>query len=145
MKSPLRIVVALALLAGVGLGAWVVRPFAQEVDSEPAPTPSVTDAELKIYIDVYTAMQADHGLTLDSAIQPYGMSVESFRDVERRIQNDPRFVERVRKALLEYASSRSAFALLSGTPPAGSANPTPTPQPGRSKAKRSGPRDGSSR
>ncbi len=143
MKSPLRVLVLLALLAGVALGAWAVRPFAQEAESEDEPTPSVSETELKTYISVYTAMQADHGLTIESAIQPHNMSLDDFRDLERRIQNDPRFVERVRQALLEYASSRSAFAHLSATPTAAPA--VPTPQRGKSKAKRSGPRDGGSR
>jgi len=143
MKSPLRILVLLALLGGMGLGAWAVRPFAQEVDPEEAPTPSVSEAELKTYIAVYTAMQADHGLTLESAIQPHGMSLEAFRDLERRIQNEPRFVERVRQALLEYASSRSAFAHLSATPTGRPEVPTPKRRGG--KPKRSGATDGGSR
>ncbi|GIW45368.1 MAG: hypothetical protein KatS3mg077_2650 [Candidatus Binatia bacterium] len=82
-----------------------------------AATPTVSDAELERYIGVYKAMHADHGLTIEEAVRPQGLTVEEFRALERRVQDNPRLVEKVRAALLEFARANSAVA----------AAPTPTP------------------
>ena len=115
---------SLLLLLGVGLlGVLVMvfRPHAQEIDD--TSTPSVSEKDLQMYIDVYTAMQDDHDLTIDNAIKPFNVPLDDFRQTERRIQGEPRLVERVRDALLAHAKEHSAFALApTATPKSG---PTP--------------------
>jgi len=77
-----------------------------------------------MYIDVYKAMQSDHDLTIETAIQPYHVELEEFRQIERKIQNQPRLVDRVREALLEHVKAHSAFAQALASPTA-AATPTP--------------------
>jgi len=111
----------LAIALGVaGMVAMGVHPQAEEVEeNEP---PAVSESDIELYINVYTAMQNDHDLTIDSAIKPYHLSLEDFRKIELRIQNQPRLVERVRQALLENAKEHSVFA-QSISPPMATATP----------------------
>jgi len=95
------------------------HPQAEELEEdEPA---AVSDADLQMYIKVYGAMQENHDLTIDNAIKPYQISLDDFRQLERRIQNQSRLVERVREALLEQAKNHSMFAQAIATP-----SPVPT-------------------
>lgn len=71
---------------------------------------TVTDEQLQVYIDVYSAMQMDHSLTLEDAIVPHHLTMDEFRSIERRVQNKSRLVTKVRAALLEQATKRSAFS-----------------------------------
>jgi len=117
MKRRLRLVTLLCALAVVGVLATVFRPQAEEVsESEPA---SVSESDLQLYIKVYGAMQEDHDLTIDNAIKSSQMSLDDFRQLERRIQNQPRLVERVRDAMLERVKANSTFALSTATPTPG--------------------------
>ena len=114
----------LMILVAVGvLGAMVAvfHPAAEEVDDDEAPAVSETD--LETYIKVYSAMQEDHDLTIDTAIAPYNISLDDFRQLERRIQGQPRLVDRVRQALLDRAKQHSVFAQSVATP---TAAPTPS-------------------
>jgi ABC-type transport system involved in cytochrome bd biosynthesis fused ATPase/permease subunit len=110
----MRFVLFLVALGTLGLLLAGVKPQAEEMESsEPA---QVREDEIELYIKVYTAMQDDHDLTIENAIRPYQTSLESFRQVERRIQSQPRLVDRVRQALLEHAKANSVFAQSLGTP-----------------------------
>ncbi len=115
MITRIRLVVLVAALGTFGfLVTAFHHPRAEEVeDNEP---PAVSEADLETYIKVYSAMQEDHDLTIDSAIKPYQMSLDDFRQLERRIQNQPRLVERVRQALFEQAKAHSVFAQASVSP-----------------------------
>ncbi len=125
----LRIRSFLLVLAVVAFGVLVVvfRPYAEETQDDGTPS-SVSDGDLKTYIQVYTAMQEDHDLTIEDAIKPYHLSLEDFRQTERRIQGEPHLVERVRDALLETATKRSLFAQAPGE---GTPAPSPTATPVR--------------
>ena len=125
MKKRLRFVLLLVVLATLGVVAVALRPQAQEMDDNEVST--VNESELSLYIKVYTAMQDDHDLTIDTAIQPYQITLDDFRQLERRIQGQPRLVERVRQALLDHAKEHSAFA---------QSLPTPTPKPAGHKSHR---------
>ncbi|MFI5395739.1 MAG: hypothetical protein ACHQ9S_09420 [Candidatus Binatia bacterium] len=110
----MRFVLLLAACGALGLMVAVFRPAAEEVDeSEPS---TVSESDLQVYIKVYTAMQDDHDLTIDNAITPHHISLDDFRQLERRIQNQPRLVDRVREALLEDRKAHSAFAESAATP-----------------------------
>ena len=114
MTRRLRLLLLLCVLAAVGVLATVFHPQAEEMgESEP---PSVSETDLQLYIKVYAAMQEDHDLTIDNAIKPYQMSLDDFRQLERRIQNQPRMVERVRQALLEQVKASSTYAQSTATP-----------------------------
>ena len=91
------------------------HPAAQEVDE--GASSDVSESELEMYIAVYTAMQDNHDLLLEDAIKPYHLSLEQFRELERRIQSQPRLVERVREALLEDRRKHSALLGPESTPP----------------------------
>jgi len=130
------------LLAAVGtLAVFVAMPhsdvgFLHAEETEVDEPPTVSEADLQMYIKVYSAMQDDHDLVIDSAIKPYGVTLEDFRQIERRIQGEARLVERVRQALLEHAKERSAFAQAVGTPSApAAAAPLPTAKKKKDKKK----------
>lgn len=89
-------------------------------DTEPA---LVSDDEVELFIDVYGAMQLDHSLTVDDAVKAHNVTVDEFRDIERRVQEKPRLVTKVRDALVEQAKQRSAFNEPIGTPPDKGAEP----------------------
>ena len=110
---------------GVLVGALVfgLRPQAQEAgESE---VDQVSPSELAIYIDVYTAMQADHDLTLESILAQKGVPLQQFRNIERRVQKQERLVRKVREALQAQAKARAE----SLAPPSAQAEAQPAKQP----------------
>jgi hypothetical protein len=115
------VVAAGALVGALALG---LRPLAQEDGGDNRDEVSVT--ELQLYIDVSTAMQADHSLTLDQALAQKNVSLDQFRNIERRIQRDDRLVRKVRDALAAQAKQRAAeVAPLAANPaPATAGSPT---------------------
>ena len=129
MTKGLRLVTLLGVLAVVGVMATVFHPQAEEVsDSEP---PAVSETDVQLYISVYGAMQADHDLTIENAVKPHQISLDDFRQVERRIQNQPRIVERVRQALLDQVKANSTYALATATP-----TPAEPPKPEKHEKKK---------
>lgn len=120
MTKRLRFLLLLTIAGALGVLAVVFHPQAEEVDENE--TPAVSEADLQLYIKVYCAMLDDHDLTIDSAIKPYKISLEDFRQMERRIQGQSRLVDRVRQALLDHAKEHSAFAQWAPTP-----SPAPSP------------------
>jgi hypothetical protein len=100
------------------LGIYSVLPstepepihYAQDMQIEDSEPELVSDDELELYIDVYSAMQLDHSLTIDDALRERDMSVEEFRDLERRIQDKERLITKVRETLVEHTKHRSAFS-----------------------------------
>lgn len=116
---------------GVLVGALLfgLRPQAQEA-AEVDVDEDVSQTDLEMYIDVYTSMQADHDLTLDTVLNQKGVELSHFRSVERRVQKQERLVRKVREALLAQAKARadqmapsSAPAPAPGAPPKGPAPP----------------------
>jgi hypothetical protein len=125
MKSTMFLLSGAVLLAGLSIQFVPHGERAQnKMEAEEEETPGVTESELAVYIEVYKAMQSNHALTIEEALKPHGVSLEKFRASERRIQKEQRYVERVRKALLEYARSRAAAAAL----PPDEQQLTPPPQ-----------------
>ncbi len=117
-----------AVGALIGALLFGMRPEAQE----PAATPKddVTPAELQLYIDVYTAMQADHDLTLDQVLATKNVTLADFRSVERRVQEQERLVQKVRAALTAQAKARADQIAPMAARPAGTpAAPPPASQP----------------
>jgi len=122
--GPAILVVALGSIA-----IWNLADHGRAQELEETDTVKVAPDELELYIRVYTALQDNHDLNIDTAIQPYHISLDEFRQLERRIQDDPRMVDRVREALREHVRARDASA--SGTPP-----PTASAAPPRGTKRR---------
>ncbi len=66
--------------------------------------------EIQKYVAVYRAMQRNHSMTVEQAAAAQGLTVEAFRDLERRIESDDLARDDARRAL------------------AGDATPTATPK-----------------
>ena len=116
-----------AVGALIGALLFGMRPEAQEPVA--APGDDVTPEELQLYIDVYTAMQADHDLTIDQVLAQKNVTLAQFRSVERRVQQQDRLVHKVREALTAQAKARAdQIAPLAGRP-AGTPAPSPPPKP----------------
>jgi len=111
MNTPVRwITVALGIVVLSAIGsAFISVPHPAAQDFEEEQPSDVSESELNLYIEVYSAMQADHGMTIDEALVSVadGMDLVSFRDLERRIQRQERLVERVRQALVDNAKARA--------------------------------------
>jgi len=107
---------AIPVLLGALSVMWRTTPYAavpiaqQEPIVEQPNADDVSDEQLKTFIDVYSSMQLDHSLTLEEALKPHDVSMEEFRSIERRVQGKSRLVAKVRAALLEQATQRSAFS-----------------------------------
>jgi GTP cyclohydrolase I len=111
---------------GVLIGALLfgLRPQAQE--AEESQVDEVSASELELYIDVYTSMQADHDLMLDTALAQKGTSLEQFRNIERRVQKQERLIRKVRDALQAQAKARTdALAPPAARAEAPAAKPAP--------------------
>ena len=121
-------VAALGVLLAVVL--FGLRPQAQEEGENDAD--QVSASELALYIDVYTAMQANHDLTLDAILAQKGVPLEQFRNIERRVQKQDRLVRKVREALQAQAKARAETLAPPGSSEPQPANAPPPPKtPGK--------------
>ena len=133
-----RFTVIAAVVATIGLfGLLSLRPpqAPPTADSAAAAAPrlaqlggpsanaDVSEADLKLYLDVYKAMQSDHSKRIEEALAPQGISLTAFRDIERRVQLRSNLVERVRRELLAHAQEVSIFGNVKA------ATPSPSPAP----------------
>lgn len=114
-----------AIGALVGALVFGLRPQAQESSSDNQD--EVSPAELQLYIEVSTAMQADHDLTLDQELALKNVTLEQFRNIERRVQRQDRLVRKVRDALSaqakQHAPDGSPLAASPAPPAATAARP----------------------
>ena len=72
-------------------------------DEETPPGEVVSSSEVKKYVAVYKAMQHDHRLTAEQAAATQGLTLEAFRDLEKRIERNDLAREQARRALAEGA------------------------------------------
>lgn len=79
------------------LAADHAAPVAQDEANED--DKDVPTSQVDKYINVYQAMQKDHGLTVEQAASKQGLTVAQFRDLEGKIERNDTLRERVRKAL----------------------------------------------
>ena len=70
-----------------------------------APPDAVTEAEFERYTRVLEGMQADHTLSVEHAAERESVTLEQFRELERRVQRNDALVERVREALKRKAEN----------------------------------------
>ncbi len=74
-------------------------PPAQLAQDEAPEEAQVSADQINKYIAVYSAMQRDHGLSVDQAASKQGLTVDQFRAIENRIERNPVAHERVLDAL----------------------------------------------
>ncbi len=99
------VAIGISVLGGGGPGGAVVQA---ERSADPAEF-RVTEADLEVYIEVYRSMQSDRSLKIDDAVVAAGKTLAEFRNLERRVQSQPRLIKRVREALLEQALENAAL------------------------------------
>ncbi len=66
---------------------------------------SVTEGEFQTYLRVLEAMQADHSLPIETAVATEHIPLDSFRDLEQRIQRNEVLIDRTRHQLREKAET----------------------------------------
>ncbi|MFN8642970.1 MAG: hypothetical protein U0802_15435 [Candidatus Binatia bacterium] len=115
-----------AVSALIGALLFGMRPEAQE---PAAPADEVTPDELQLYIDVYSTMQADHDLTIETVLVQKNVTLQQFRSVERRVQQQERLVHKVREALTAQAKARAEQIAPMAARPPGTPAATPTGTP----------------
>lgn len=96
-----------AMLLGAGLpqnGPAAVRGVRAPAIVLAQADENVTQAQLDKYIAVYKAMQRNHGLTVEQAAAAQGLTLDQFRDVERRIERNDVARNAVRHALAKSAA-----------------------------------------
>ena len=67
--------------------------------------------EIEKYVAVYRAMQRNHSMTIQQATAAQGLTVEAFRDLERRIESDDLARDDARRALAAPAQSATPAAM----------------------------------
>lgn len=122
------LVVGFLLGSQIGMGSQLVQPREAQHSRAEEREEKVTEADVEMYIAVYSAMQADHGLNIDTAVAGHDVTLEEFRDLERRVQADQRMVDRVRLALLNQAKAQNAWVAngSAAAPPADPKAPAPS-------------------
>ena len=85
-------------------------------DEDAGDETEVPPREIAKYIEVYKATQRDHSLTVEQAAAQQGLTLEAFRQLENKIEQDDSAREHVRDALQAAAT----------------ASPSPTPAAHRS-------------
>lgn len=66
---------------------------------------SVTESEFQSYVRVLEAMQADRSLSIETAVANEHIPLDTFRDLEQRIQRNEVLIDRARHLLREKAES----------------------------------------
>jgi len=72
-------------------------------DVGPQSLHDVTESEFERYVKALEAMQVDHGLGVEGAAKAEGMTLEAFREIERRVQRNESLVVRTRESLKRKA------------------------------------------
>jgi hypothetical protein len=72
--------------------------------------------EIEKYVAVYRAMQRNHSITIQQATAAQGLTVEAFRDLERRIESDDLARDDARRALAAPAQSATPAAMPKAQP-----------------------------
>jgi hypothetical protein len=105
--------VLLAVLSGfafiphAAMGACSPNRIAAPIlaqDEDAGDENEVPPAEIDKYIEVYKATQRDHSLTVEQAAAQQGLTLEAFRQLENKIEQDDSAREHVRDALQAAAT-----------------------------------------
>jgi hypothetical protein len=110
---------SLSVLPGV---AYLRGPEQEAQQEQPSDDAELPPDKVEKYINVYKAMQRDHGLTVEQAAGFQGLTLGAFREIESKVERDDLVRERVRQALANK-SPNSAEPTASRSPKAPNAGP----------------------
>ena len=79
-------------------------------DDAPEDDTAIPGDQVDKYIAVYSAMQKDHSLSVDSAASKQGLTVAQFRALEDKIEQNPVIHQRVLDSLKANGDKNSASA-----------------------------------
>jgi hypothetical protein len=82
-----------------GLEAAGTKAYQVAQDEDQGDQGEVPPAQVEKYIDVYKAMQRNHGLTVEKAAAQQGLTLKAFRNIERKIERNDPLRQQVRNAL----------------------------------------------
>src|SRR5215469_8310613 len=101
--------------------AEVFSPAAKGTIVQNAPTTrpgeTVSSSEVQKYVAVYDAMHRNRRLTLQEAAASQNLSVPAFRDLERKIEQNPSALAQARTELMNRAAHHVPSGLASPEPP----------------------------
>ena len=120
---------AIVVIGGLKLGlsilpgaTYLSGPDQQAQEEQPSDDAELPPDKVEKYINVYKAMQRDHGLAVEQAAGAQGLSLEAFREIESKVERNELVRERVRQALASK-SSPSAEPTASRSPKAPDVGP----------------------
>jgi hypothetical protein len=117
---------AVMIAASIARAASITRAAGPQLLGQDDSTDEDDDAiptdQVDKYIAVYSAMQKDHNLSVEQAASKQGLTVDQFRSLEDRIEQNSVIHERVLNALrspstVSKASSAAASGSSSGAKP----------------------------
>lgn len=79
--------------------AYLRGPDQEAQEGSPSDDAEVPPDKVEKYINVYKAMQRDHGLSVEQAAGSQGLTLEAFREIESKVERDDLVREHVRQAL----------------------------------------------
>lgn len=87
----------------LGSGSTVDLPGVDSLSDVGGGDAAVTEAEFEIYVRALETMHENHGLSVEDAADGEGLTLDEFRDVERRVQMNDVLVDRTRESLKRKA------------------------------------------
>jgi hypothetical protein len=81
------------------------------------PGETVSSSEVEKYVAVYDAMHRNRKLALQEAAASQNLSVPAFRELERKIEQNPSALAQARTELMNRAARRSPSDLANLEPP----------------------------
>jgi len=77
----------------------------------------LSPAEIEKYVAVYIAMQRNHDLTVEKAAAAQGLTVDAFRELEQRIEQNEAARDEARRELAEGAQQTAPSPSGQSAPP----------------------------
>lgn len=87
----------------LGSGSTVDLPGVDSLSDVAGGGAAVTEAEFEIYVRALETMHENHGLSVEDAADSEGLTLDEFRDIERRVQMNDVLVDRTRESLKRKA------------------------------------------
>jgi hypothetical protein len=114
MRRRILIGIAAVVVLRMGIAEVLSRAakgtFVQEAPST-QPGETVSTSEIEKYVAVYDAMHRNRKLTLQEAAASQNLSVPAFRDLERKIEQNPTALAQARTELMNRAAHTSPPSL----------------------------------
>jgi hypothetical protein len=95
-------------LSSTGRAEYALASLLAQDDSGADEEDAIPTDQVDKYIAVYSAMQKNHGLSVEQASSQQGLTVDQFRTLEDRIERNPVVHQRVLDALKASATGGKA-------------------------------------